>query len=189
MNQGASFFQLRRAVAADVGALVRLIDMSSGGGIAEDYRRRYGPGVDWHPFAEADILRTDSDLSYERATLLTRCGAVAGGVILNHLVRQAIEGFDGTEVARAVGALLAGAEGSLLVRELAVFPPHRRRGGARALLDFSADVGRRHGIRRLSLTVQADNAAALSLYAAAGFLVRESAMIAGGRVLLLTLDL
>ncbi|WP_250033168.1 GNAT family N-acetyltransferase [Paractinoplanes maris] len=56
-----------------------------------------------------------------------------------------------------------------LVRDLFVPPRARRRGVARALLTHVAEAARAAGARRVSLQTESDNAAALALYASAGF--------------------
>ena len=57
----------------------------------------------------------------------------------------------------------------VIVRDLYVAPGHRRSGIARALLDHVVADARAAGALRVSLQTEPDNAAALALYAAAGF--------------------
>jgi GNAT superfamily N-acetyltransferase len=56
-----------------------------------------------------------------------------------------------------------------LIRDLYVVPARRRGGVASALLDFVVGDARAAGARRVSLQTETGNAAALALYAAAGF--------------------
>jgi ribosomal protein S18 acetylase RimI-like enzyme len=56
-----------------------------------------------------------------------------------------------------------------MVRDLFVSPDHRRAGAARALLDHVVTQARAAGALRVSLQTEPDNAAALALYAEAGF--------------------
>ena len=55
------------------------------------------------------------------------------------------------------------------LQRIAVHPGRRQRGLARALLDEAVAAGRAEGADRMLLEVGATNAAALALYAAAGF--------------------
>lgn len=55
------------------------------------------------------------------------------------------------------------------LQRIAVHPAHRQQGLARALLGAAVAAGRAEGADRMLLEVGAGNAAALSLYAAAGF--------------------
>jgi ribosomal protein S18 acetylase RimI-like enzyme len=58
---------------------------------------------------------------------------------------------------------------SLWIEELYVPPEQRRRGVARALVDFVGVEARSHGVRALELCVAPSQTAALALYAALGF--------------------
>jgi [ribosomal protein S18]-alanine N-acetyltransferase len=69
-----------------------------------------------------------------------------------------------------VRMLLISDGGEAEVESILVAPHARTRGIASALLAESFDRARRSGIRRLNLEVRASNAAALRLYARAGFL-------------------
>jgi ribosomal protein S18 acetylase RimI-like enzyme len=55
------------------------------------------------------------------------------------------------------------------MRDLFVAPGHRRRGIARAILDAVRDAATAASAVRLSLLTEADNEAALRLYAASGY--------------------
>jgi ribosomal protein S18 acetylase RimI-like enzyme len=55
------------------------------------------------------------------------------------------------------------------IRDLCVAPGHRRRGIARALLDAIRDAATAASAVRVSLLTEADNEAALRLYAASGY--------------------
>ncbi len=55
------------------------------------------------------------------------------------------------------------------IRDLYVVPEHRRRGIASRLIHHVVNDARNAGALRLSLQTEPDNAAALALYAAAGF--------------------
>lgn len=69
-----------------------------------------------------------------------------------------------------VGYLIAReVAGSGEVLNLAVDPPFRRRGVARALLDAGLDTLRRRGAGEVFLEVRASNAAGQSLYGGCGF--------------------
>lgn len=71
---------------------------------------------------------------------------------------------------RVVGHLLAsaqGPEGEVLV--VAVHPEHRRRGGARRLLDAALGFWDARGVRDAFLEVREDNASGRALYAALGW--------------------
>ena len=69
------------------------------------------------------------------------------------------------------------AEGGLAAsfEDLIVVPERRGRGVASALLRFILEEAKRHGVLRLSLLTDADNARAQALYANAGF--RPSGML------------
>jgi len=54
---------------------------------------------------------------------------------------------------------------------MALLPPARGRGGGRALLDVLIDHGNRSAAHKLDLEVWVDNARAIALYTAAGFVV------------------
>lgn len=58
---------------------------------------------------------------------------------------------------------------SLWIEELYVAPERRRRGVARAILEFVRDEARSHGVRALELEVVPTQQAALALYAQLGF--------------------
>jgi len=60
------------------------------------------------------------------------------------------------------------------IRDLFVSPGHRRRGIARALLEAVRGAATAAGAERLSLLTEADNEAALCLYAAGGYEVVDS---------------
>jgi ribosomal-protein-alanine N-acetyltransferase len=72
------------------------------------------------------------------------------------------------EVANEVAGfiLCRAVAGEAEILTLAVRPTHRRRGVARALVDAAASAP---GVRTVFLEVAADNAAAIALYAGAGF--------------------
>lgn len=76
----------------------------------------------------------------------------------------AVEGLD---VLGAVLASVAADQGEVL--DLVVAPAHRRRGHARALLEALIGQWRSEGVRRATLEVRADNAAAQALYAGLGW--------------------
>ncbi|HET7598909.1 MAG TPA: ribosomal protein S18-alanine N-acetyltransferase [Gemmatimonadales bacterium] len=75
------------------------------------------------------------------------------------------------ETAESVVAYLIGREaaGTGEVLNLAVDPPYRRRGLARALLDTALGVFQRRGADEVFLEVRESNAAARSLYGERGF--------------------
>jgi len=75
------------------------------------------------------------------------------------------------ETAESVIAYLIGREaaGTGEVLNLAVDPPYRRRGLARALLDTALGVFQRRGADEVYLEVRESNAAARSLYGERGF--------------------
>lgn len=62
---------------------------------------------------------------------------------------------------------------ALWIEELYVAPERRRRGVARALLDFVSGEARLSGLRAIELEVAPSQAAAISLYAALGFATVE----------------
>lgn len=73
------------------------------------------------------------------------------------------------------GTLLAECDAeqdTLSVGALSVDPEHRGRGLGRSLLRTAAEIGRREGLSRLSLSVDALNQTALRLYLGEGFTVR-----------------
>lgn len=79
-------------------------------------------------------------------------------------------GFVGHEAGEAVGFLLARAvadEAEILT--VAVAPRHRGSGAGLALVQAAASAAKRDGAAALYLEVATDNAAALALYARAGF--------------------
>lgn len=55
------------------------------------------------------------------------------------------------------------------IMDLVVFAPYRRCGYARLALPLAEDIAREAGLRRISLSVTASNAAAAALYRSAGF--------------------
>ena len=59
------------------------------------------------------------------------------------------------------------------IRDLFVFPPHRRRGVGGALLDFIRAAAISAGALRLVLQTEADNTSALRLYAESGYTIVE----------------
>ncbi len=74
---------------------------------------------------------------------------------------------DGDEV---VGHAVASYAGDIAeLQRIAVAPPSRRAGRARALLDEVLRCARRTGADRILLEVRPDNAGAIAFYAAAGF--------------------
>ncbi len=58
---------------------------------------------------------------------------------------------------------------ALWIEELYVAPPHRRKGVARALLEFVRGEARNHGIRAIDLEVVRGQAAAEALYPKLGY--------------------
>mgnify|MGYP003362398594 CR=1 FL=1 len=93
------------------------------------------------------------------ATLLAMPGVALGAVMARAGERSVLAGFI------MVRHVLDEAE----ILTLAVDPAFRRRGLARALLSWMADVAARHGIARLFLEVGVGNTAAQALYRDAGF--------------------
>ena len=74
------------------------------------------------------------------------------------------------EQQRVVGyAVVLRSDDLVDLQRIAVAPTHRRAGIARLLLDAVRDAGRAGGADRMLLEVSADNAAALTFYAASGF--------------------
>jgi ribosomal protein S18 acetylase RimI-like enzyme len=161
--------KLRRGVRADADMLVRLIDMSSHGGIGEHYRQLYGADIDWRDRARLEIMAGGPELGFQNAVIVSIGGSDAGGMILNPIKNSFI--FTGPEDSRTgrIERLIAKAPGSLFIRELAVFPSHRGKGIGRMLVGFAVDYARSQEIGSVSLTVNSDNAPARALYDSEGF--------------------
>jgi hypothetical protein len=77
--------RFRRGAREDADLLVRLIDMSSHGGIGEHYRQIYGGEIDWKNRARLEIASGGSELGYQNAILIASGAETAGGMILNPL--------------------------------------------------------------------------------------------------------
>lgn len=146
-----------------------------------------GHGIEWgfwaeHAGEEGAVLAAarrliieDVSLPYHlgRAHVLEEDGEVAG-VLTGNLVEEGAELHSGfPDYIRPLLELEAQAVGFWVIVSLAVYPDFRGRGHARRLLAHAADVGRKTGARGLSLAVEDNNAAALSLYRGSGFEVRD----------------
>jgi GNAT superfamily N-acetyltransferase len=119
------------------------------GDVFDDYRAHYG-----HPGSREVTHRWLHEQLTERRLQLV----VA-------MVGDRAGGFITTTVAPASLTLRT----FWLIRDLYVDPAHRRSGVARALLQYVIDAARASGAHRLSLQTETGNAAALRLYASAGF--------------------
>ena len=115
----------------------------------DDYRTRYGQQPS--PELTRDWLHDQ---------LAKRAMKIAAAVHADQVC-----GFITTAVMPA--SLMLGTAWS--IRDLYVAPQHRRSGIARTLLQHVIDDARVAGAYRVSLQTETDNAAALTLYAAAGF--------------------
>ena len=119
--------------------------------------------TDGSPDAEALLAleRATQDRPLALPALLAEAGPDVDGVVL---VARATERIVGMASARVLG-------GEAHVIRLAVEDAHRRRGLGRALLDGLVGWSEDSGAPALLLEVRAGNAAALALYADAGFTV------------------
>lgn len=112
--------------------------------------------------ATADDLATLVDLEAACFPDAWSADVVAAELALPHrvvLVDAAGRGYVSLSVAGDVADVV----------RVAVHPDHRRSGLGRALLDAALDAATAAGVERVLLEVAHDNAAALGLYAAAGF--------------------
>ena len=176
---------LRRATMADADTIVELIDISSQGGIAEDYRRVYGAGTNWKQQARYDVLRRGSELGFELAVLAMIGKKVAGGMVLNPLLPDANLLNDQDERIKPLGRLMLRVAGSLLIREIAVFPASRGQGVARSMIGLAREHAKATTLKCVSLTVNASNLPALALYETEGFKEVDRVEHLGGTLILM----
>ncbi|HET7660354.1 MAG TPA: GNAT family N-acetyltransferase [Oryzihumus sp.] len=127
-------------VAAPRPELARLFD---------EYREHYGERAD--PAASQAWLRQHMTSGALRAFLAVRGDEVAGFALVAPI-----------PASQRLGLFWQ-------LRDLFVAPRHRRIGVGEALLSSLCNAAVAHGAARLSLVTESDNAAALELYAKAGF--------------------
>ena len=127
-------------VAAPMPELARLFD---------EYREHYGGRAD--PAASHAWLRQQMASGALRAFLADRRDEVAGFALVALI-----------PASQRLGHFWQ-------LRDLFVAPRHRRAGVGEALLSSVCNAAVAHGAARLSLVTESDNAAALALYAKAGF--------------------
>jgi ribosomal protein S18 acetylase RimI-like enzyme len=177
--------KLRQGQREDADLIVRLIDLSSHGGIGAHYRQLYGPEIDWRNKARLEIASGGEELGFQNAVLISLGASDAGGMILNPLRNIFIFTNPPDTRSGQVERLIAKAPGSLFIRELGVFPSFQGRGLGRALVDFAFDYAKSRGIDGVSLTVNADNLPAIGLYASSGFEETARAKVDGRDMLLM----
>jgi ribosomal protein S18 acetylase RimI-like enzyme len=169
---------VRPAIAADAAAIARVLTEA----LDDKFRPAFGSRA-----ARAMTAVVQRDLERQRLSywVAERDRSVVGAVHL--ATEQRAEGGFVTGVASELGwlaAMRAAAVFSLLahsslapdeayVEELAVEASARRLGAARALLAACEVQARRHGKRRLTLWVTANNDPAIALYSRFGFRVRR----------------
>jgi ribosomal protein S18 acetylase RimI-like enzyme len=180
--------RFRKATREDADLIVRLIDISSHGGIGAHYRQIYGEGIDWRDRARLEIASGGPELGFQNAVFIAAGAEIAGGMILNPINQQIV--FTGPAEGRAgqIERLIARAPGALFIRELAVFPSFRGRGYARMLIDFAREHAQTSGMNGVSLTVNAINAEARALYDSSGFVELTRSAIDGQDVMLMAMD-
>jgi ribosomal protein S18 acetylase RimI-like enzyme len=181
--------RFRVATPADADFLVRLIDISSHGGIADHYRQIYGPETDWRRQARADILANGPELGYRNAVIISIGQQDAAGMFLNALrLIPAPFAFPEQDRAGKIERLMRKITGYLFIRELAVMPSFRGRGLGRRLVEFSMAHASQIKSRGVGLTVNADNAPAVALYETSGFTELTRIAIEGRDVMLMAID-
>ncbi len=184
--KGQATPRLRQARREDADLIVRLIDMSSHGGIGEHYRQLYGDGIDWRGRARLEIAAGGEELGYQNAVIITVGGVDAGGMILNPLKHSFVFISPPDSRIGLVERLIARAPGSLFIRELAIFPSYRGKGLARLLIEFAESFAVSRSIESISLTVNGDNTPAIGLYESMGFREIARSRIERHDVLLMT---
>jgi len=122
------------------------------------------------------------DLSYERAIVAERDGAVVG-MISGHPADRPLRAADGLgrrmqSLARLMACqrwfLGRFGDGDYVIPALAVDESNRRQGIGSALIDAMEEQARAAGANRLVLNVKAGNLAARSLYARCGMVVERA---------------
>ncbi len=179
--------RLRQGQREDADLIVRLIDLSSHGGIGEHYRQLYGKDTDWRHRARREIAAGGEELGYQNAVIISIGATDAGGMILNPLRTSFVFTAPPDSRAGLVERLIAKAPGTLFIRELAIFASFRGQGLARVMVEFACNYARSQGIDAVSLTVNGDNAPARALYESCGFAETHRSMIDGREVILMIL--
>jgi ribosomal protein S18 acetylase RimI-like enzyme len=187
--KGSKRTQFRRGQREDADLIVRLIDMSSQGGIGAHYRQLYGEDIDWRHRARLEIAAGGDELGFQNAVFVMVGGEVAGGMVLNALRSTMVLTSPADSRAGLIERLIARMPGALFIRELAVFPMFRGRGIGRLMIEFAGETAAARNIETVTLTVNADNAPARALYDSAGFAEQASARIEDHVVLLLAMKL
>jgi hypothetical protein len=109
--KASSRLRFRRGAREDADLIVRLIDMSSHGGIGEHYRQIYGGDIDWKHRARLEIASGGSELGFQNAIFVCSGADVAGGMILNSLGGPFIFTSPAETRAGAIERLIARAQG------------------------------------------------------------------------------
>jgi GNAT superfamily N-acetyltransferase len=161
--------RLRQGQREDADLIVRLIDVSSHGGIGAHYRALYGADIDWKNKARLEIASGGEELGYQNAILVSVGKEDAGGMILNALRPVMVVSNSDDSRSGHVERMIAKAAGSLFIRELAVFSRFQGQGIGRLLVEVANTVALERAIGAVSLTVNADNTPAIALYASCGF--------------------
>jgi ribosomal protein S18 acetylase RimI-like enzyme len=143
--------QLRRATLDDAATLARLNRQ------VHDLHVGAEPAV----YVPADVAQVEAWLR-ERLAAPDVHVVVAelDGAPVGHVVTQAV---------RRAGTPFTAPRAFLLVDELAVVPPARRRGVGRALMEAAHALARELGLPRVELDVRSWNEAALGFYRALGY--------------------
>jgi ribosomal protein S18 acetylase RimI-like enzyme len=177
--------RLRQGQREDADLIVRLIDVSSHGGIGAHYRAIYGADIDWKSRARLEIASGGDELGFQNAILVSVGKEEAGGMILNALRSVMVTSAFDESRSGHVERMIAKAAGSLFIRELAVFSPFQGQGIGRLLVEVANTVALERAIGAVSLTVNADNTPAVALYANCGFVETFRQNIDGHDMLLM----
>jgi ribosomal protein S18 acetylase RimI-like enzyme len=167
---------LRSGRASDVPDLVRLMLLSSHGGMKSAWLSDTRPGERWDDVAHRQVGDPGGEIGWRNAVVAERelgsLRRIVGMAILNALPRR-LEPHPqrSTPAQRLVIDLFNQVIPTMMVREIAVDPDLRRQGVARLLLEAADALARPIGLSSVSLTVNEANEGAWRAYERLGFSV------------------